>query len=186
MERGDGAAATEAVATSSGGDFYLRLFVGFLRERHCLSGDGPIRSEHHTSDATLSVALLAGGGNGVEYWQRSDDYRQSAKHADWIIFRDQLSRFSFSSGPDRGDWTGHRLGDPSLDAHAQCGATRGDGRCHPAARPRSVTLDQTLDCRDRSGDWIFRGRASGHDGRLRCRGPADYADDRTAETLPGS
>ena len=55
------------------------------------------------------LPISAGGGDRVEYRERGDDHGQSAEHADRIVLRDSLSRFSGASGRSPSwdfSWTG--------------------------------------------------------------------------------
>ena len=81
---------------------HLRILVGVLRQRHCVPGDGAVCAEHYTANEAGAASLLAGGGDGVEYWQRFDDHRESAKHADRIVFGNQVPGFSPASGASGG------------------------------------------------------------------------------------
>ena len=65
------------------------------------------------------LPYLLGGRHRVEYWQRGDDYRQSAEYVDWVFLRHSLLRFSFSSGSGRDRGTVSRLGRAALDSYAR-------------------------------------------------------------------
>jgi hypothetical protein len=69
----------------------------FVNDIVCL-GDGAVRVEHHAADAAGTASLPAGGGYGVESWERVDDYGQSAEHAHRIVLGDSVSRLSGAPG----------------------------------------------------------------------------------------
>src|SRR5215468_5309315 len=157
MECRGSAAETQATSTSPGSNFHLRDTFSVLRQRHRLPGDGAVRVEHHPPHAAGPSAVSAGGGHGVEHWERRDHYRESAEHADWIVLRNSIPGFSGTSRPGGGDWTFSQLGRVALGAYAEGAMDRGEGR-DPSASARLVAARETGGGCDGRRHWIFRGR----------------------------
>ena len=84
----------------------LRVF----RERHRLPGDGALCDGHHPADEACATPLPAGGGHRIERRQRGDDHGKSAKHADRLIFRNQVPRLFLPSRPGGAGGTVPQLG----------------------------------------------------------------------------